>query len=205
SVQAVSRVAGPPMMAPELMRIACARYADNSAIEFGGRSMSYGELLASADRLSAALIRNGAKRNRPVALLTYRGSEAVVGILGAMGAGAPWVPLDPDAPIARLRQQLDLAGVDVVVHERRTEEAAARIRSAHPHPLAVVSATDLPDGSPDGFAPVPVEPDDIAYVIFTSGSTGVPKGVPITHGSFGTYLQWATELYPIGESDRSVD
>jgi non-ribosomal peptide synthetase component F/predicted amino acid dehydrogenase len=33
----------------------------------------------------------------------------------------------------------------------------------------------------------------------------VPKGVPITHGSFGTYLQWVTELYPIGESDRSVD
>ncbi|EEP74799.1 non-ribosomal peptide synthetase [Micromonospora sp. ATCC 39149] len=49
--------------------------------------------------------------------------------------------------------------------------------------------------------PVPVRPDDVAYILFTSGSTGRPKGVRITHGNTAHYFRQLDARYDFAPQD----
>jgi amino acid adenylation domain-containing protein len=53
--------------------------------------------------------------------------------------------------------------------------------------------------------PVPVDPDDPAYIIYTSGSTGRPKGIVHTHRSALAYAVAAAAGYELSSDDRMVN
>ncbi|MET0397695.1 MAG: amino acid adenylation domain-containing protein [Longimicrobiaceae bacterium] len=63
--------------------------------------------------------------------------------------------------------------------------------SASPNHDAVLPSPLAGEGPGEGGrtdAPVPVHPDNLAYVVYTSGSTGTPKGVLVTHRGLANYL-----------------
>ena len=43
---------------------------------------------------------------------------------------------------------------------------------------------------------------DVSYVIFTSGSTGQPKGVTVSNTALVNMLEWVTENFDVGPTDR---
>ncbi len=47
----------------------------------------------------------------------------------------------------------------------------------------------------DRMPPVPIGPEDLAYVMFTSGSSGRPKGVMIPHGGPAALLEWTLSAF----------
>ncbi|WP_438872393.1 amino acid adenylation domain-containing protein [Paractinoplanes maris] len=161
-----------PATLPELVAGWAARTPDATALVVGTRRWTYAELVAEASSLAGTLAGLGAGPGGIVALLLPRGEHIVPAILGAMGSGAAYLPIDPSYPAARI---------------------AAMLADARPVvTLAVASTADrLPAGAPrvllDETLPpvraVPPEigPDHPAYVIYTSGSTGRPKGVLVPH------------------------
>ncbi|WP_255689736.1 non-ribosomal peptide synthetase/type I polyketide synthase [Actinoplanes sp. DH11] len=173
------------------IRAQCHRSPAAVAVLTEGVPLSYLDLDLASDRLAAQLAGSGARR---IGLLTGRGAETVIGLLGILKAGAAWVPLDAAHPPARLADQLTRAGAGVVVCDASTRTAA---RALGGFPL--VDTRSAPLGTPP---PVTTGPDDLAYVIFTSGSTGRPKGVPITHRSMVNYLDWAIAEFGYGPGDR---
>ncbi|WP_424186402.1 amino acid adenylation domain-containing protein [Actinokineospora sp. G85] len=155
----------------------CERAPDAVAVASGGVSLTYRELDAQANRLAHRLLAEGVRREDRVGILLGRSPAVVAAVLGVLKAGAAYVPLDPRAPVERLRELL--AGVDVRVLV--TDQDWAPTASA-----AHVGNHVLVDGGQDGQWPqtppeVTPHPDDIAYVMHTSGSTGKPKGVAVSH------------------------
>ena len=81
-----------------------------TAVTDGERSLTYGELDASANRLARRLHAAGVGPDVTVGLCTDRSVEMVVGLLGILKAGGTYVPLHHEHPPARLCHQLAAAG-----------------------------------------------------------------------------------------------
>ncbi|MFE3496242.1 amino acid adenylation domain-containing protein [Streptomyces sp. NPDC059175] len=153
-----------------------------TAAEHEGRTLTYGELDARANRLAALLTEHGVRPGDRVGLFLRRSLPMLVGVVAVLKTGAAYVPLDAEqAPAAQVEHVVRTAGITVVL-----------TTSAHADKLAVPTGTrlvavdrmleePLPPYT-SGFRPLrPVQPDDICYVLFTSGTTGRPNGVAVTH------------------------
>ncbi len=144
------------------------------AISDGEGSLTYGELVAGAAELAAALRRQGVGPESLVAVALTPSRAQVVSLLGSWKAGGGFLALDPDHPPARLRAILQDAGSQVVVTDH--PGAADWV----PEGIPVVSPTkaDVPplpkDGSSDELSqgilpePEPPSPNSLAYVIYSS-------------------------------------
>jgi amino acid adenylation domain-containing protein len=174
-----------------------ARTPDAVAVRFEGRSLSYGELDAAANRVAHTLRGRGVGAGSVVAVCAERSLELLPGLLGVLRAGAAYLPIDPDYPADRVAFMLSDAAPAALLTQRR-------IRPALPHAAAIILDLDDPDvwAGADISGPLPdVRPGDVAYVIYTSGSTGRPKGVPNTHGGIANRLDWMQERFGLAAGD----
>ncbi len=143
------------------------------ALEQHGLSLSYGDLLAHANRLAHTLLaRVPLQPGERVAVLCERSPDLLIGLLAVLQAGAAYVPVDPDFPPDRIAQMLEDSDCRLILG---SEQTLRRL----PASLAWKGQRiDQPlDDAPDTAPAIATTPDDLAYVIFTSGSTGRPKGV----------------------------
>ncbi|MCW6009376.1 amino acid adenylation domain-containing protein, partial [Micromonospora sp. CPCC 205371] len=183
---------------PALVRDQALHTPDAVALAEGERQVSYRRMIAEADRLAAALRARGVGRDDVVGVCLSRGPEMIVALLGVLGAGAAYLPLDADHPGQRLRYMLVDSGAALVV----TRSALAGTVDGYGVPLLLI----------DGGEPVPpsagdapeVEPEQLAYVIYTSGSTGRPKGVMISHRAMSLTLREMGRRYELGPADSTL-
>ncbi len=154
------------------------------------RRLSYAELQARADRLSTALRRAGAGPERCVGVCVGRSVDLVVALLGVLGSGAAYVPLDPAYPAERLAFMAGDAGLVALVAEPGLE---ARVPIAGIPILRVDAGPDA-----DGAWPLPL-PGNLAYLIYTSGSTGRPKAAAIEHRQAAALVDWASSVFSARE------
>ncbi|MFF7202533.1 amino acid adenylation domain-containing protein [Streptomyces sp. NPDC008141] len=167
---------------PELFADVARRRADATAVVSGASRLTFGELAARADAISRLLLRRGAGPETVIGLALPR-AETVPAILGVLGAGAAYLPLDPGCPPDRLEMMLaDTAPLCVL-----TTTALAEGLSVSDCPAVLLDDPAAFDGASAAPAPRP-EPDQAAYVIFTSGSTGRPKGVVGTHRGLSNFF-----------------
>jgi amino acid adenylation domain-containing protein len=154
-------------------------HATDVAVDSPTGSFTYAQLLEYAQRVSTGLRALGIAPGDRVAIVMERSREMLGALLGILGAGATYVPIDPKYPAARVRFMLDDSGVAALVTHRGFERQ-------HPVDIPVL---DLDRGLPtQPSAFVDVRDEDIAYVIYTSGSTGQPKGVAVTHRGVTNFL-----------------
>ncbi|MCY1137661.1 amino acid adenylation domain-containing protein [Actinoplanes sp. Pm04-4] len=167
------------------------------AVRFDGRSTSYAELNARANRIAHRLRRSGVGPETLVAVCAERSVELVAALLGVVKAGGAYVPLDPEYPADRLAFMVADAGAPVVLVQDR-------LRSALPETAATVLVLDdeptwrdEPADDPEAVG----SSANTAYVIYTSGSTGRPKGVPNTHRGIVNRLTWMQRTYRLNSGD----
>ncbi|MFD0982675.1 non-ribosomal peptide synthetase [Tropicimonas aquimaris] len=147
---------------------------DATAVAMGERSVTYRELVEQARSVAVCLGEKGIGPGDSVAILISVGPDAFVAMLGALLAGATYVPLNAEHPDAHVLRILEHAGVRVVLTDRQNAERVERSGRG------AVVVGDL--GNVGGDATLPeVPPDSPAYLLFTSGSTGTPKGVLVSH------------------------
>ncbi|MEV7401807.1 amino acid adenylation domain-containing protein [Streptomyces sp. NPDC091267] len=169
---------------PEAFRAQARRTPDAPAVVDGAVTLSYRELARTADDLAGALAGWGVGAEDGVGVLVGRSAAVLSATLGAVGAGAAYVPMDAAWPAERLGRVVAAARVRALVAD---EAAAAQpwVREmAAGLPLIVIDALGgVLRGAPARPGPLPrvTRGDRLAYVMFTSGSTGLPKGVGVTH------------------------
>ncbi|MET9443779.1 non-ribosomal peptide synthase/polyketide synthase [Streptomyces sp. NPDC006610] len=150
-----------PLSPVDLFAEQARRTPDAPALRDGDTELTYRRLDAWSDAVASRLLADGLRPEDRVALPMDRCAELVVAQLAVLKAGGAYVPVDARAPEERRRALIARAGATAEL----TADGVAAAR------------TPVPDAP----APVPGDPDRLAYVMFTSGSTGEPKAVAVRH------------------------
>lgn len=173
---------------------------DATALVWNGGSMDYAVLDRRANQLAHRLVALGAARDRVVALAVERSADMVLAVLATAKSGAAFLPLDTDAPLARLADILAESGAVALLAPPHQRD---RLGGLHPQTLWLEADAPLADAHDPGPPAVPA-PGDLAYVLFTSGSTGRPKGVMVEHATLSRRLAWLARTYAVDWHDRSA-
>ncbi|MDN5842642.1 MAG: amino acid adenylation domain-containing protein [Alcaligenaceae bacterium] len=165
---------------------------DRIGLVYGDLQMDYGQIDTWTAAVAAQLHAAGVRRGDLVAVAMPRSPELVLSLPAILRAGAAYLPLDIEQPVARLAQIID--------------SARPRLLLGDP---ALVAGLGVPSLQPDPSNASPVastacapRPEDPAYVIYTSGSTGEPKGVVVGHAAIVNRLEWMRRHYDVGSEDR---
>ena len=110
-----------------LLTEAAARQPQRPAVASDGCLLTYQELDQLSNKVARALLRLGVAPGDRVGILAPKSAAAVVGIYGALKAGACYVPLDPKAPAGRLSHILRDSGAAVIV-----ADAGQDVPGSHP-------------------------------------------------------------------------
>jgi amino acid adenylation domain-containing protein len=171
-------VPAPSQWLPDLVLDWARRAPDAPAVSSGRRRLTYRQLTGQAAAMARRLRAAGAGHGDVVAICLPPSAEMVVAQLGAVLAGAAYLPLEPGHPDARLSLLIgDSRAVAVVT----AASQAGRFSG-----VPAVPIDDLAGHDGDPVSDISLPPrrgDDLAYVIYTSGSTGTPKGVQVDHGA----------------------
>lgn len=187
------------------------------ALELGELSLSYEQLWNYAGRITAALQDTLAPSEKVVAVLANRSVGAYGGILGVLGSGRGYVPLNPKFPLERTLVMLKASGCKTLVVGRECAATLASLLPRLDQPLTLILHD--PDREPQTPAPhrviaardlkkiaAPRDPtidaSDTAYLLFTSGSTGVPKGVAVSQSNAVAYMEYAAKRFAMHAGDR---
>jgi amino acid adenylation domain-containing protein len=192
--------------------------ADQPAVVFKDRTLTYAELDRLSSKLCAQLLASGVQRGDRVGFSLTKSPEAIVSIFGILKAGAVYVPIDPGMPAPRARFIVRNCRMRCLITSAvRLEELAESAGDAYwPDKVILVGApvtapftpptrteTWLSDvhAATDASNPGTIDAD-LAYILYTSGSTGDPKGVMLTHRHAINFVDWACEAFAITSSDR---
>jgi amino acid adenylation domain-containing protein len=196
------------------------RFPSREALVVDGERLSYLALRGLASKIASAILQHEHDASSLVALLAYRSKTAYASILGILGAGKGYVPLNPKFPTERTRRMLALSECGMLIVGTEGFQHLPKLLIEVNRPLTVilpdlvdasglasdfpqhrfVSSKEMPDG--DNFFRPEVSPTGVAYLLFTSGSTGQPKGVPIAQSNVRSYLQYICDRYDVNEKDR---
>jgi amino acid adenylation domain-containing protein len=167
------------------------RHPERTAVMAAGEAASFAGLDARAEAIADRLVEAGVQPDTLVGVLADRSVGMLASILGVLKAGGAYLPLEPEQPAERLAYMLADSGTRLVlapgnwqaalpggVHRLAWEHTQAARESA---PRRAVAAANL------------------AYVIYTSGTTGQPKGVAISHGALGNYVEGIAARLPMSQ------
>ncbi|GGP09408.1 amino acid adenylation domain-containing protein [Nonomuraea glycinis] len=180
----------------ELIAEQATRTPTAPAVCYDGTWLTYRELAARARAVTSRLLAVGTAPGDVVGVCLERGPDLLPALLGVLGAGAAYLPLEPELPPERLAYMIEEAGARVVL----TGAAGA---AGLPDGVALPVSGPAPQATaPQAAVAARAHPDSLAYVIFTSGSTGRPKGVGVSHRAIVNRLLWMQDTFRLAPGER---
>ncbi|HSF39094.1 MAG TPA: amino acid adenylation domain-containing protein, partial [Thermoanaerobaculia bacterium] len=152
------------------------------AVVQGEQSLSYGELEARVDALTARLRAQGVGPEAVVGIFLERSFDLVVALLAVLRAGGAYLPLDPAYPEERIAFLVEDSGAKLVITRETFRDKAG--------------STGILAG------PLTSPSSSLAYVLYTSGSTGRPKGVGVPRSALAHHAEVMARRYGLGPGDR---
>jgi long-chain acyl-CoA synthetase len=177
-------------------------------------SVTYGELVALAERIACTLHEAGIAPGARVGILGENSAFWVASYLGILKLGAVATPFPTRLSSQKVRQLAELTQCRAICADKlRAKQHAAHLPAGTllllPEPLALEAPP------PDGMAVVPAaggtcataprdERQDLAALMFTSGSTGEPNAVKVTHRNIMANTASIIEYLSLASDDRMM-
>ncbi|MBA3455851.1 MAG: D-alanine--poly(phosphoribitol) ligase subunit DltA [Deltaproteobacteria bacterium] len=163
------------------------RSSDRIAHVSRDQSLTFGELRERSDALACHLAGH-LDRGVPVVVHGHKQPDMLVGFLGCLKAGHPYVPIDAGLPRARIEKIVRHSRAALVLAPGADLDATIALhRGERPDPRARLRA------------------EENVYIMYTSGSTGEPKGVQITLANLAGFVAWARDVHPLGGATRFLN
>ncbi|MDZ8078514.1 MAG: amino acid adenylation domain-containing protein [Nostoc sp. DcaGUA01] len=207
-----------------LLEINARNYSDKEAVIYKNQSITYQQLDKVSNQLARVLNDTGIGKGDRVGICLNKSIEAVITIYGILKAGAAYVPIDPFAPVKRLRFLIEDCELKALVttSPKLTKLYEDVIDNSFSQYLQCVILEDLgtPESeselfptnivtwqevlrSPDSpLSPTALIDQDLATIMYTSGSTGKPKGVMISHRALLTSVNCFDRGFDVQPTDR---
>lgn len=182
----------------DFLSIANAICPDRDCVVFEGKRYTFSQVNERSNRLANSLAKLGIKKGDMVAILQVNCNQFLETYYAVAKLGAILVPLNFRAKEDELTYMLNNSGaVAVFVGDRYVNMVNAmrpNLASVQ-HCISIDGKQEnmhyyedlISSGSPDEVVP-DVEDEDTTLLMYTAGTTGRPKGVPMTHNSYGIYV-----------------
>ena len=187
----------------DFLTSSAAKFANRAAVSDvrSGRSLTYEQLAAEAERVAAFLIAQGVEPGQRIALMAPNGLAYLPAAFGLLAAGACVTPLATGLTPTETHRVMCEVQVNGCLSWPKAEP-----------PSSGQSATTMAGGVCDGFtfrwidrgAGGPAEFAELnpAFIRFTSGTTASSKGVVLSHESTAARVQAADGVLGFHEEDR---
>ena len=180
----------------EIFALQAAAHPDKTALVCSGRTISYRDLDAMADRIAARLQQDGVGPGGVTAVCAASSIAYVAVFIGTLRTGAAISPLSPSATAEQLAAmiadcQASHVFTDAAVSAQLAglaDDIKAGFVALDPGARGVALASWM---APAGARPDPVEirPGMAFNIIYSSGTTGTPKGIVQSHKMRWPHLQ----------------
>ena len=186
------------MNTTEFLYIAQAICPDRPFIVFEGQQWSFVQFNERVNRLAYAFGELGIQKGDRIGMLQVNCPQVVEAYFAAAKIGAIFVPLNFRATSEELIYMIGNAEAAVLLTGARYFDMVKEMLPQLPSVKACVSVDarrdetpfyeDLIDSSGSDEATAEIGDDDITILMYTAGTTGRPKGVPLTHSGFVSYI-----------------
>ncbi len=173
-----------------------------------GTVETYGDALALSARLANLLVARGVKPGDRVAVQVEKSWPALALYLGAIRAGAVYLPLNTAYTLNEIEYFLSDAEPAVFVCRPEIEQdaraLAARLGVGAVETLGTDGTGSLTEAAatfPDTFEDVARGPEDLGGILYTSGTTGRAKGAMLSHANLLSNAQTLKEYWRFTADD----
>lgn len=165
------------------LRRSARRDPKKTALAFDGRTWTFAELDAVANRAANALLERGLEKGDRVAVYGHNSDAYVIAWLACTRAGLVHVPVNYALAGEELLYILDQSGSKALLYDAALAEAVEAVRGRAGVGMMgtlhggdgfdlLEAARRGDDSEPD----VELRDDDVAQLLYTSGTTAAPKG-----------------------------
>lgn len=203
----------------DLLKQAAEQCPGKAVIRYKDKEISYREIHFLSDQLSQCLIYQGILLEDRVGIWIDKSLDAIIAILGALKAGACYVPFDPMAPSERQKYIINDCIIKYIIISSKKLPYLLSILNDIIYLKGVfvidISRDEYGESNlnipvffkDDIFRFVGLSPsqkiveENLAYILYTSGSTGFPKGIMFTHKASLAFVNWACQCFKVNTSD----
>jgi acyl-CoA synthetase (AMP-forming)/AMP-acid ligase II len=184
------------MNTTDFLSIAGAICSERDCIVFEGERWTYGQIGERVNRLANALVKLGIRQGDRIGILQVNCNQYIESYFAAAKLGAIFVPLNFRAKADELAYMIGNSEIKILFVGSRYLDMIKGMLPQLPSVKECISIDPesgssyenlIHSSSPDDVF-CEVGDEDITILMYTSGTTGRPKGVPLRHSAFVTYV-----------------
>ena len=186
------------MNTTDFLSIATAICPDRNAMIFEGKHHTYAQFSDRVNRMSNVLKKLGVEKGDRVAMFQVNCPECLETYFATAKVGVIYVPLNFRAKSDELQYMLEHSEAKVLLMGNRYVDMVNAIRPSLPKVKHLITLDAKADGmlfyeelvnsASDEEQFVDIDDEDVTILMYTSGTTGRPKGVPLRHNGFVSYV-----------------
>ncbi|MBW2283318.1 MAG: long-chain-fatty-acid--CoA ligase [Deltaproteobacteria bacterium] len=186
------------MNTTEFLMIANAICPDRAMMVYEGQHFTYAQTDERINRLANALAHMGVEKGDRVGMLQVNCNQYIETYFAAARLGAIFVPMNFRAKADELGYLLKNSETKVLFVGGRYLDLVEPVLPELPTVEECICVDDESEGRPyyeDLIRSAPpdevfteIDDEDITILMYTAGTTGLPKGVPLRHNGFVSYI-----------------
>ncbi len=172
-----------------------------------GRRLTYRDMLARSAQYAGALQKLGVKPGDRVAVQVEKTPDALMLYLGAIRAGAVFLPLNTAYTPSEIAYFIGDAEPAVFVCDPGNADALAGTAQKEGAKLHTLDAdgegslAQLASEMPENYETRHRDEEDLAAILYTSGTTGRSKGAMLSHGNLASNSETLAKYWKFTEDD----
>jgi len=186
------------MNTTDFLSIANAICPERDCIVFERKRWTYAQIWGRVNKLANALRKIGAEKGDRIGMLQVNCNQYVEAYYASAMMGAIFVPLNFRAKADELSYMIANAEVKILLVGSRYSEMVGAMLPELPTVKHCISIDrkeekrlfyeDVIDSASSDESFIEIGDDDITMLMYTAGTTGRPKGVPLRHSAFVSYV-----------------